>query len=355
MIIGNPPWKEYSAVKNDYTVRNYRVEKSGNLYALCAERSLELITPAGYFSFIVQLPLVCSSRMVTLRQHLIERCSHLNMIPCDDRPGKLFEGLQHCRSTIFVATKRLQSTGSNFATTRYNRWATEVRNTLLVNLDFTRIKELVLFKDQFPKIPSALLASAFSKLAIGGRMPVQLVLSPGLTNHFIFYQEATGYWVKATVGIPYYAKNERVSPPAHGRYLYFKDTDTAKVVCAILNSSLFYSYFIAYGDCFHLSETLATNFPLASSVFGDSSLVRICETLIKDLKKNATNKNIKTKDGDEISYEEFNVSESKPIIDEIDRVLARHYGFTEEELDFIINYDIKYRMGREGLEEDNDI
>ncbi len=32
---------------------------------------------------------------------------------------------------------------------------------------------------------------------------------------------------------------------------------------------------------------------------------------------------------------------SKPIIDQIDRVLAKHYGFTDEELDFIINYDIK--------------
>ena len=38
---------------------------------------------------------------------------------------------------------------------------------------------------------------------------------------------------------------------------------------------------------------------------------------------------------------------SKPIIDEIDELLAKHYGFTEEELDFIINYDIKYRMGDE--------
>jgi len=28
-------------------------------------------------------------------------------------------------------------------------------------------------------------------------------------------------------------------------------------------------------------------------------------------------------------------------------MLARHYGFTEEELDFIVNYDIKYRMGRD--------
>ncbi len=40
--------------------------------------------------------------------------------------------------------------------------------------------------------------------------------------------------------------------------------------------------------------------------------------------------------------------------DEIDRVLAQHYGVIDEELDFIpsaglraaINYDIKYRKGR---------
>ena len=37
--------------------------------------------------------------------------------------------------------------------------------------------------------------------------------------------------------------------------------------------------------------------------------------------------------------------QSRPIIDEIDRALARHYGLSDEELDFIINYDVKYRMG----------
>lgn len=40
---------------------------------------------------------------------------------------------------------------------------------------------------------------------------------------------------------------------------------------------------------------------------------------------------------------------SKSIIDEIDRVLGQRYGFTDEELDSIINYDIKYRMGQELL------
>ena len=46
-----------------------------------------------------------------------------------------------------------------------------------------------------------------------------------------------------------------------------------------------------------------------------------------------------------VEYDEFYLKESKSIIDEIDHVLAKHYGFTDEELDFIINYDIKYRMG----------
>ena len=31
---------------------------------------------------------------------------------------------------------------------------------------------------------------------------------------------------------------------------------------------------------------------------------------------------------------------------------SRHYGFTAEELDFILNYDIKYRLGRESENEE---
>ena len=37
--------------------------------------------------------------------------------------------------------------------------------------------------------------------------------------------------------------------------------------------------------------------------------------------------------------------QSKQILDKLDNVLRKHYGFADEELDFIINYDIKYRMG----------
>ncbi len=55
--------------------------------------------------------------------------------------------------------------------------------------------------------------------------------------------------------------------------------------------------------------------------------------------------NYKTKG--EVIYQEFYPKFSKKSMNKIDIVLAQHYGFTEEELDFIINYDIKYRMGKE--------
>ena len=44
----------------------------------------------------------------------------------------------------------------------------------------------------------------------------------------------------------------------------------------------------------------------------------------------------------EVSYRPSKV---KAKLDEIDKVHAKHYGLTDEELDYIINYDIKYRMG----------
>ncbi|MFZ5922442.1 MAG: hypothetical protein ACOYY3_15450, partial [Chloroflexota bacterium] len=52
-----------------------------------------------------------------------------------------------------------------------------------------------------------------------------------------------------------------------------------------------------------------------------------------------------------VIYDEYYPRLSKPIIDEIDRALARHYGLSDVELDFIINYDVKYRMGASAGEE----
>ena len=75
--------------------------------------------------------------------------------------------------------------------------------------------------------------------------------------------------------------------------------------------------------------------------------------LMNSLEDNSVIKSIRSRKG-KIEYQEFYIAQSKPILDEIDRVLALHYGFTDEELDFILNYDIKYRMGQDAAGGEDD-
>jgi hypothetical protein len=345
VIIGNPPWKEYAAVRKQYQVQNYRTMGAGNLYGLCIERSINLRSAKAWLSFIVQLPLVSSSRMEEVREVLSD--SHLYVASFDDRPGKLFDGLQHCRSTIFIAAE-LSNREKGLFSTRYNRWPTQARPHLFDRLEYTAVTtKTSIFSDQFPKYANQLHSSIFGKVKTSSTDSIGTLRNVRETPFFIFYQEATQYWVKASVGLPYYAKNGNIGAPAHGRYLYFETPEMAYRICAVMHSSLFYGYFISYGDCFHLSQTLSTGFPLPKTLAQDNNLTHLGQRLTEDLVQNSVTKSIRTRDGDEITYAEYYGSKSKGIIDQIDTVLAQHYGFTAEELDYILNYDIKYRMGDE--------
>lgn len=77
----------------------------------------------------------------------------------------------------------------------------------------------------------------------------------------------------------------------------------------------------------------------------DAEPVLLAKRLVDNLMKNAERRNRRRVDGRQHIEMNFRVGLSKPILDEIDRVPAHHYGFADEELDFIINCDIKYRMG----------
>lgn len=354
-VIGNPPWREYSATKKEYAVRNYLTEKAGNLYALFIERCLLLRSKRGAFSFIVQLPLTCSSRMSVARDVLRRHSGSLYVASFGDRPGKLFEGMENCRAAIFNSLRSPSGAEpSSLFCTKYHRWASAARQDLfsvLVFVPVTLIKSML--ADRFPKLPSEVASGLFEKLGRPEMQALGLAFSTRPTDHFIFYQEATQYWIKVTVGLPYYRCNGKTGAPPHGRYLYFHDARTAQTVYAILNSSLFYSYFVCYGDCFHLSDTLVSVFPVPALAINDTRLADLGGALLADIANNAEVKQIKTKAGDKISYAEFFGWKSKGLIDEIDARLAFLYGLAAEELDFTWNFDAKFRLAQndEGTKE----
>lgn len=79
----------------------------------------------------------------------------------------------------------------------------------------------------------------------------------------------------------------------------------------------------------------------------DNILNGLATELESDLNNNREELVINSKTRGVVSSYIFRKKLSKQIIDKIDFQLSKHYGFTDEELDFIINYDIKYRMGDE--------
>ncbi len=346
-VVGNPPWKEYAAVKADYKVMGYTSIDSGNLYGLCTERAIQIAAKNGQVSFIVQLPLASSSRMQGSRNLIEQNSASLWIVTFDDRPGKLFDGLQHCRSTVFIAQKGTQRPTQRLCRALC-RWPTEARSSLLATVRFSDYVWPKTPDGAWPKVDAPDIVAALGKLLADGDQPLARHRKRVASNHFVYYQESAQYWVKATSHVPFYSKNGQQSDPSHGRWLYFEMPHLAAVVTAILNSSLFYAYFVAFGDCFHVTDGLVSTFRVPDAALNDEELVRLSNRLMLELQNGAVRKTISSRQGgvvDQIEYAEYSASGSKDTIDLIDQTLARHFGFSNAELEAICAFDQKFRVG----------
>jgi len=346
VIIGNPPYVEYRTVRSQYKVKNYSTETCGNLYAYILERCNKILCEYGRMGMIVQLPIVCTDRMIPLQMECFNNSCNLWFANFDDRPARLFEGLEHIRATIFLSAKAKVDL-EDLLTTRYNRWYSENRGSLFNILKFESTTGLC-FKGAIPKLGEPLGKSILLRLkkytSLGNFKTYN-------TPYIVYFHNAPQYWVRATDFVPFFwneRDGEKISTQV--KIICFKTDLEAKCITAVLNSSLFYWWYILLSDGRHLNLREIDNFPVSLDKCGNKiqkKLAELVPKLMKDLKRNANRKECSYKTTGRVLYDEFFPKNSKKIIDEIDCIMAKHYGFTNEELDFIVNYDIKFRMGQE--------
>jgi hypothetical protein len=169
------------------------------------------------------------------------------------------------------------------------------------------------------------------------------------TNNHVYYRAAGGGYfllIKNQKSITY-INGVLEDVKAEKKISLFSEIDNS-IIGALLSSSLFYWNYIAYTDCRNLQKSFIDAFKMPTTIVKDHQLLTEGKKLFKDYEKKKYTKSTHYKTtGNDVVYDEYYPKKSKPIIDEIDKLLKTHYGFTEEELDFIINYDIKYRMGDE--------
>jgi hypothetical protein len=357
VIIGNPPYVEYTKVKGEYTIKGYRSENCGNLYAYVVERNRMLLSSKGYTGMIVPHSAFCTDRMEPLI-NLFDKNSYW-ISTYSIRPAKLFVGVDQ-RLAIYLTAKSVipakaeiqkekdwipyQARNDRYCT-RYHNWPEEFRPYLFSTLSYAPINSIT-FKNSIPKVSSLREELVWQKLNKHKAMSHYLSGSS-----IIYFHNAPRYWIRAMDFAPYFwneRDGEQVS--VHVKSIYLSTKFDASAVTAVLNSSLFYWWFILLSNCRDLTLREIENFPLGLDEMSKSTkekLSKLSDALMDEYKKHAYRKECNYKTTGKVVYDEFYPKHSKPIIDEIDQVLAKHYGFTNEELDFIINYDIKYRMGRD--------
>ena len=348
VVIGNPPYVEYAKVKNEYSIRSYSTEKCGNLYVYVIERAAKLVGSMSRSGLIVPMSLTASRRMRELREQLRQSLSvlHVSSYAGDAHPSVIFEGVR-LRLSIIICSHVLTSQPSSLFTTIFQRWYAVERPVLFSRITMCRTTPVPLW-DVVPKLGGSRAIETWERLLNAGGLP--LVSHLGSGTH-VFYQEAAQYFVKVSHRLPYFAKNGIEGAPPHGRFIICSDIQ-AHALVAVMSSTLFYWWYHAMSDCYHVSDAIVQAFPCPQSVLLDTRLGELGRQLEDELHQEAKIVTISTGTGDSIAYAAFNCQASKPILDKIDRILANHYGFTDEELDFIVNYDIKYRMGRDSGDED---
>lgn len=339
VVIGNPPYVEYSEIKNIYSLKVFDLVQTGNLFSICVERFFQISRRNdSRFGVIIPISSVSTVRMNPLMKFLIRNSRSLHVSNFAVRPGKLFSGAD-MNVTIILAEKELKISTCNIFSTKYNRWYEGIRNYLFDYLSYTNSNFL---KDEnsILKFGRAIEETIFSKIKVFKKL--YTLRDNSQTASSVYYHSGGRYWRKC------------IKQKLSNEYKEFAITSgNEEIAISLISSSLYYWYWLCISDCYHVTKEDINSFYYPEIMVNDNQIPVIANELLEDLERNKVVIDRKRKDGTINQEVNYFVGTSKPIIDKIDTVLAEHYGFTDEELDFIINYDIKYRMGKE-LENDDE-
>lgn len=351
VIIGNPPYVVYTDERSAYRIDyRYKTRDCANLYAFCIERSQVILGANGKFGMIVPNSSISANKMLPL-QKIITQNSQAWISNYAWRPSKLFEGADMLLAIII----RNRYEGRLVHSTIYHKWYNEYRPCLFKCIKYTDASN-VMIDGSIPKLPSDFVTSILSKMRGVSGNHILPELFRDNTSNILFYFRAVQYWFKILNKEPIFEEDGVHKTTGEMKPIAFDTLSDRNVAISILSSSTFFLNYIIWSSC-QVVNSRDFNIPYNSS------------DMTSDLKKELSSLGIQLQDDyqkhshiKERNYskkgrvftmqkQHFFIKHSKSIIDKIDNYLAKYYGFTEEELDYIINYDIKYRMGDELNEE----
>ena len=346
IVIGNPPYgaKTSDSDKRYYKQRYYCATSHPNqgqkgstdTFAVFIELGHSILCPSGYLAFIVPMS-VGSSDAMTALQYVIEKtCSEIRVSSYSNRPKQIFDAA--CvRTSIFMFKKSSKPLEHIYTTKLNRRTESNTIKDIIDNLQFIDSKTLKL-PGRYAKIGTQTELQLLSNLFRFKKRIADYLCDSGKD---VYYRAAGGRYFNVVTNYPTYSSAEKS----------FKCSFT-DVIGLIMSSSYFYFYQQVYTDGLNLKRSEIDNYPLPDlSKLSNDSLAKLSELYSKyleDIEKNASiriSSNTSTHNID--SFKEYKIVRSKGIISEIDDMVGHLYSLTSDEIDYIKNYEIKFRMAGE--------
>lgn len=337
VVIGNPPYLEVRQI--DYEIHNLVTRSSNAIHSMCIERSLKLLKNCGNISMIVPLALVCTQRMAII-QRLLETHGSTFYSNFAWRPSKLFDAVNRAL-TIFISNGIEKE---KFYSTAYMKWNAEYRNQLIPTIQYLQYNNKR-NSFWFPKLSNAIELNILEKIL---NKKTTVYNYKGKTTYKVYYRTTGGlYWKVFTTFAPKFFLNGKPGSSSRETSFSINGRGINIQIVAILSSDIFWWWYTITSNLRDLNPSDIDGIRFDNALLEGSALLEIGKKYCKDLEDNSQLLTREQKGKGTTQTQSFKILKSKPIIDVIDKLLAKHYNLNDAELDWLINYDIKYRMGKE--------
>lgn len=316
IIIGNPPYVEDSKSASTPTTRY------GNIYANVLENAAVHLNKGGVMGFVIPLSYVSTPRMKKIRDVLFVHTAEQYILSYSDRPDCLFTSVHQKLCVLFG--RDAETTQNIIYTGNYRYWYKEERGELFNSTEV--VKNTFVQDDFIPKLGTRIDSNVYRKLMRHGTELIRMLENDDVP---IYLNMRAAFWIKSFL-----------TPHRGAEYKEFKcqNQNYANFCMCLLNSSLFWWYWICISDCWHITRKELIGFKVPD-IENFETTNRLANSLEQRLEE--TKVFVGTKQTD---YE-YKHKECVNVIHEIDDYINSLYGLTDEESIYIKNFSHRYRIG----------
>lgn len=317
IIIGNPPYVEDSKSGLNPDI------KFGNIYANVLKNAAEMLKENGVFGFIIPLSYVATPRMQSIREALIKYVPEQYILSYSDRPDCLFSSV-HQKLCIVIGLKK--ECDPTIYTGNYQYWYKDDRGDLFKS---TKVIKNKYMEDEFiPKLGTSIDSKVYQKV-VNGRNRIAFLNLPKSGAGKVHLNMRAAFWIKAFL-------NEH-DGSEYKTYTFENEGIGCYAMC-LLNSSLFWWYWVCISDCWHITKKELSGF-MIPTLDDYTEAIRLANLLENELEN--TKVYVGTK---QVEYE-YKHKDCVDVIHQIDDYINGLFGLTDAENVYIQNFAYRYRVG----------